>query len=162
MAKAASDKKGIDIVTINMRKISGVCDRFVISSGTSTTHVRAIADNIIRKLKDSGAKLKHIEGEREGAWILIDFGDVVGHVFQEETRKRYDLEKLWSGAPQERFIEAARPVAAGKKKAAISKKAKRSVRKTVKSSVSRKSKSSKKPFRKIFKKAKRANKKKSK
>lgn len=105
MANAASDKKGIDIVTIKMRKISGICDYFVIASGTSSTQVRAISDNIIRRLKEKGGRLRHVEGEREASWILIDFGDVVGHVFLDRTRKFYDLENLWAAAPQERFEE---------------------------------------------------------
>lgn len=105
IAKAASDKKGIDIVTIKMRKVSGICDYFVITSGTSTTHVRAISDNIVRQLREKGARLRHIEGEMEASWILVDFGDVVGHIFLKDTRKFYDLEKLWAKAPQTRFEE---------------------------------------------------------
>ncbi|MCX5677770.1 MAG: ribosome silencing factor [Candidatus Omnitrophica bacterium] len=105
MAEAASDKKGIDIITIKMRKVSGICDYFVIATGTSTTHVRAISDNIIKQLREKGAKLRHIEGEREASWILADFGDVVGHIFLKDTRKFYDLEKLWAKAPQTRFEE---------------------------------------------------------
>lgn len=144
MAAAASDKKGIDIVIINMRKISGVCDRFVIVSGTSTTHVRALSDNIVKKLRESGARLKHIEGEREAAWILIDFGDVVGHVFLDDVRKRYDLEKLWSNAPQEKFAEAAPKAAVkpGKKvtKAKKTKKTKSGYRKVTNSRAKSKAK----------------------
>ena len=105
MATAASDKKGIDIVTIKMRKISGICDYFVIASGSSSTQVRAISDHIIRQLRDKGERLRHVEGEREASWILIDFGDVVGHVFLDKTRKFYDLEKLWAAAPQARHEE---------------------------------------------------------
>ncbi len=88
-----------------MRKISGVCDYFVIASGTSTTQVRAIADHIARILKDKGERLGHMEGEREALWILLDYSDVVAHVFLEETRRFYDLERLWGDAPQERFEE---------------------------------------------------------
>ena len=105
MANAASDKKALDILIINMKKMSSVCDYFVIASGTSTTHVRALSDNIIRELKGKGQSLWHVEGEREASWILLDFGDVVCHLFLEDTRKFYDLEGLWSEAPQERFEE---------------------------------------------------------
>jgi ribosome-associated protein len=88
-----------------MKKMSSVCDYFVVASGTSTTHVRALSDNIARSLKEKGQSLRHIEGEREASWILLDFGDVVCHIFLKETRAFYDLEGLWSKAPQEHFEE---------------------------------------------------------
>ena len=106
MAGAASDKKALDIVIVKMmKKMSSVCDYVVIASGTSTTHVRALSDNITRVLKEKGQSLWHIEGEREASWILLDFGDVVCHLFLEETRAFYDLEGLWSKAKQESFAE---------------------------------------------------------
>ncbi len=140
-ATAASDKKGIDIVTIKMRKVSGICDYFVIASGTSTTHVRAISDNIVRKLIEKGSRPRHIEGAREASWVLADFGDVVAHVFLEDKRKFYDLEKLWSIAPKERFAE--KPAKASKKKA---------VRKAKKRKSAAKRQS--RPVKRIVKKAK--------
>ena len=88
-----------------MRKVASFCDYFVIASGTSTTHVRALSDNIIKESKARGHSLWHIEGEREASWILLDFGDVVCHLFLEETRAFYNLEGLWDKAPQERFKE---------------------------------------------------------
>jgi len=106
IAKAASDKKALDIVTIDMRKIPSIADYFVIAGGTSTTQVRAIADNIEKEMKEAKEKLRHSEGEREGLWILLDFGAVVAHVFYEETRRYYDLEQLWGNAPQAHFKEA--------------------------------------------------------
>jgi ribosome-associated protein len=108
IAGAASDKKALDIITIDMRKVSGVCDWFVIASGASTTQVRAIADHISRKLKDKGERLWHMEGAREGLWVLLDYGDVVAHIFLEETRRFYDLERLWGDAPQTRYKEPPR------------------------------------------------------
>ena len=106
MARAASDKKALDIVIIKMmKKMSSVCDYLVIASGTSTTHVRALSDNIIRELKLKGQSLWHVEGEREASWILLDFGDVVCHLFLKETRAFYNLEELWGEALQERFKE---------------------------------------------------------
>ena len=105
IAKAASDKKALDIVTIDMRKIPTISDYFVIASGTSTTHANAIADNIVNELKLGGERLRHSEGEREALWILLDYGDVVAHVFYDETRRFYNLERLWRQAPQERFEE---------------------------------------------------------
>ncbi len=107
-----------------MKKVPSVCDYFVIASGTSTTQVRAIADHIIERLKEKGEKLWHCEGEREGMWILLDFGDAVAHVFLEDTRRFYSLERLWGECRQYRFKEAAKPHAKPKKKAEARKKKK--------------------------------------
>jgi ribosome silencing factor RsfS/YbeB/iojap len=85
---------------MEMKKMSSVCDFFVIASGTSTTHVRAISDSIIEKLKAKGHPVYHKEGEREASWILLDFGDVVCHVFLGETRAYYGLETLWARPPK--------------------------------------------------------------
>jgi len=88
-----------------MRKMSSVCDYFVIASGASTTQVRAVAYHIQEILKKRQEKLWHIEGEREASWLLLDYGDVVAHIFLKPTRKFYDLERLWGDAPQSRFKE---------------------------------------------------------
>lgn len=108
VAGAASEKKALDIVIMKMRKMSSVCDYFVIASGTSTTHVRALSDNIASVLREKGQRLRHVEGEREASWILLDFGSVVCHLFLEDTRRFYDLERLWAKAPREKFKEAKR------------------------------------------------------
>ena len=108
MAKAASDKKALDIAILDMRKIPSVCDYFLIASGTSTTQVRAISDNIIEKLKLKDERVWHIEGEREALWILLDCGDVVAHIFQEDTRRFYELERLWGDVPIKKFKEEIR------------------------------------------------------
>jgi ribosome-associated protein len=124
IAKAASDKKALDAVILDMRKIPSVSDYFVIVSGTSTTQVKAISDNIAEKLKDKGERLWHIEGEREALWILLDYGDVIAHVFVDEMRKFYELEKLWGDVPQERFKEKI-----AKKRSKVSRKPKTAPRK---------------------------------
>jgi len=111
IAKAASGKKALDIVTINLKKVPSVADYFVISSGTSTTQVKAIADNITKKLKEKREKLWHIEGERESLWILLDYGDVVAHIFYNETRRFYNLERLWGDLPQKHFKEPRKRIA---------------------------------------------------
>ena len=135
-----------------MRKFSSVCDYFVIASGTSTTQVRAISDHIIRTLREKGASLRHVEGEREASWILIDFGDVVGHVFLEDTRKFYNLEELWSDAPRSRFQEPGRKERAVKPgKTRLSAKKQRPAKKAVK-------KPAKKVTKKITKKTRKKNK----
>ena len=110
IARAASDKKALDIVTLDMRKVPSVSDYFVIASGSSTTQVRAISDNIVDVLKEKGERVWHIEGAREALWVLLDFGDVVAHVFLEQTRRFYELEKLWGSVPRKKLPEAkARP-----------------------------------------------------
>ena len=127
IAKAASDKKALDIVTMDMRRIPSVSDYFVIASGSSTTQVRAISDNIADVLREKGERVWHIEGAREALWVLLDCGDVVAHVFLEETRRFYELEKLWGSVPKKKFLEGrkvrprvrarARPKKAAKKTA---------------------------------------------
>lgn len=103
IARAASDKKALDIVILDMRKIPSVCEYFVIASGNSTTQVRAISDNIINKLKDKGERVWHKEGEREALWVLLDYGDIVAHIFNEDTRRFYELERLWGDVPIKRW-----------------------------------------------------------
>ena len=108
MAGAASGKKALDIAILDMRKIPSVCDYFVIASGTSTTHVRAISDHIVDSLRESGERVWHTEGEREALWILLDYGDVVAHIFQKDTRRFYELEKLWAKVPVKKFGQTVR------------------------------------------------------
>ena len=114
-----------------MKKMSSVCDYFVIASGASTTQVRAIADHIEDKLRQKDEKYRHIEGKREASWLLLDYGDVVVHIFLEPTRRFYNLERLWGDAPQSRFKEKeAKPASRGarygrKKKKKVVRKAKK-------------------------------------
>ena len=105
IAKAAASKKALDIITIDIRKVPSLSSYFVLASGGSTTQVKSIADNIRKQLKEKGQRLWHAEGEREALWILLDYGDVVAHVFDDETRRFYDLERLWGDVPQKRFKE---------------------------------------------------------
>lgn len=91
---------GEDIVIMDMRRISGVCDYFVIASATSQVRARTIAENVLQGMKKEGVKVFHREGIKDGQWILLDFGDVVFHVFQSERRAYYDLEHLWGDAPK--------------------------------------------------------------
>lgn len=98
VAAAASDKKARDIVIIDMEGVSLVTDHFVICSANSTTQVQAIADNIEEKLAEQGIKALRKEGYRTARWILLDYGACVVHVFVEEDRRFYSLEKLWGDA----------------------------------------------------------------
>jgi len=108
-----------------MRKIPSVSDYFIIVSGSSTTQVRAISDKIIEALKAKGERVWHSEGAREAIWILLDYGDVVVHIFLKETRAFYGLEKLWSNVPKKKFAESGFKVRvkAGPKPKRVAKKA---------------------------------------
>lgn len=97
-ALSADDKKAREVKVLDIRSISTVADYFVICSGTSPTHVRAIADNVEEKLSECGYPLHHVEGYQNGRWVLLDFGDVVVHVMLEEEREFYSLERLWGDA----------------------------------------------------------------
>jgi ribosome-associated protein len=97
-ALSADEKKGKEVKILDIRSISTVADYFVICTGTSTTHTRAIADNIEEKLSLLGLKLHHMEGYENGRWILLDFVDVVVHIFHGEERDFYNLERLWGDA----------------------------------------------------------------
>jgi ribosome-associated protein len=97
-AEAADDKKAFDILILDLRKLTYITDYFVICSGSNTTQVSAISDWIGQTLAKSGVHPSHIEGQAESQWVLMDYGDVVVHIFDEQTRIYYALEKLWSEA----------------------------------------------------------------
>jgi ribosome-associated protein len=92
-------KKGYNVKILDLRKLTSITDYFVICSGDSDTQVKAIADEIDKKLRDESIKPWHIEGYQALNWVLIDFIDVVVHIFKKETRNFYNLEKLWGDAP---------------------------------------------------------------
>lgn len=93
--KALLKLKGLDVSVIKIRDISSIADYFVIATGTSNTHVRALADEVEYRLDNEGISASHIEGYRSDSWILLDYVDVVVHVFSDEGRNYYDLERLW-------------------------------------------------------------------
>ena len=98
ICKAASDKKARDIVVMDMRGLMSSTDYFVICSANTATQVRAIADNIEEAMDEAGIAFNHKEGYREGEWVLLDYGDVVAHIFMQEAREYYALERLWGDA----------------------------------------------------------------
>ncbi|NJD39332.1 MAG: ribosome silencing factor [Geobacter sp.] len=98
-AELASDKKGYDLKVLDITRISTIADFLVIVSGQSDKQNQAICDHIRRELKKFG-KVQEIEGETEGKWIVMDYVDVLVHIFHEEQRKRYDLDGLWEKAEQ--------------------------------------------------------------
>jgi ribosome-associated protein len=93
------DRKALEVTLLDLRKISSATDYFLIASGTSDTHVAAIADNVVDELKKEGVRPLNVEGEREARWILIDYFDFVVHVFHPAAREFYQLERLWGDAP---------------------------------------------------------------
>ena len=94
-AKAISSKKGLNIKLIEIADISSLADYMVIATGTSSTHVKAIADEVEYQLDEAGISVSHIEGYRSNSWILLDYVDVIVHIFSDEAREFYDLERLW-------------------------------------------------------------------
>lgn len=98
--KALDSKKGLDIKLIKVQDISSIADYFVIATGTSNTHVKALADEVEYKLDQEGVSVSHIEGYRSDSWILLDYVDVIVHVFSEEAREYYNLERLWEDGEQ--------------------------------------------------------------
>ena len=99
-ARAAAEKKATDIVALDVAKLLVVTDYFIICTGNTDRQVRTIAEEVEITLKRAGFPAIGVEGEAEGKWVLIDFADVVVHVFQPEERDFYRLEKLWSDAPR--------------------------------------------------------------
>lgn len=97
-AEAAASKKAIDIVGLDLKGLDGVADYFLICSGSSEPQVKAISEAVEDQLRAAGAKAWHIEGREFKRWILLDFVDVVVHVFHEKTREYYLLERLWGDA----------------------------------------------------------------
>ena len=90
------DMKGQDIESMKVSDISSVADYMIVVTGTSNRHVKAMADELSRKLKQQGEAVRGMEGEEQAEWILLDLGDVIVHVMQAATRKLYDLESLWN------------------------------------------------------------------
>ena len=103
IAKAAGDKKAHDVAMLDMTNLSPVTDYFVLASAGSVPQAQAIADNIEDKLAEAGVPLLRKEGFRDSRWILLDYGSAVAHVFVQEDREFYNLERLWGDAKVRRF-----------------------------------------------------------
>ena len=99
----ADDKKAEDIVVLDVRNISSITDYFVIASGTSEPHLRAISDEVIDKLReDYDLRPRAIDGNLQAAWLVLDYFDVIVHIMRNDVREHYDLESLWGDAPRVR------------------------------------------------------------
>ena len=97
-AQLVQDMKAQDVVLLDLRGVTDMSDYFLIATGTSDTHVRAIAQHVELEMKKAGAPAHHIEGAEQGRWALLDFVDVVVHVFHPTLRQFYQLERLWGDA----------------------------------------------------------------
>ena len=96
---ALEDIKGRDILVYNTARMPSMFERVVIASGDSTRQVKALADNVQRKVRQSGARVYGVEGEANGEWVLVDLGDVVVHIMHPTVRDFYNLEEVWGGKP---------------------------------------------------------------
>jgi ribosome-associated protein len=105
----ADNKKAENIVILDVRELSSVTDYFVICTGTSEPHLRAIVEEIIDRLRDDAIRPRALDGTLHAAWVVIDFFDVIVHVMRAEVREHYDLEGLWGDAPKVRWRKTARP-----------------------------------------------------
>lgn len=97
---AADDRKAVDLKVLHLAKVTDFTDYFLVCSGTSERQVQAIADAVQERLRENKSRPLHVEGYNRGQWVLLDYGDLVVHVFQEEPRRYYALERLWGDAPE--------------------------------------------------------------
>jgi ribosome-associated protein len=100
-AFAASEKKASGVVMLDVGKLTSFTDYFLICTGDTDVQIRAIADAIVGDLKKRKIRVLHVEGYENAKWVLLDYGDVVVHIFNPELREFYQLEKLWADAPKE-------------------------------------------------------------
>ena len=103
IAQLIIDKNGEDVLLLDLRRISPVADYFVLATAQSTIHCQAISDELAEKLKKEGYRVHHVEGYNQAQWILLDFLDIVVHIFLPEVRTFYGLERLWGDAPRKVF-----------------------------------------------------------
>ena len=96
--RAASDKKALGMVVLDLREIASFTDSFIIAGGTTVRQVQAIADEVVEKLKKQGTRAARVEGYKTAEWVLVDYGDFIVHVFEDKARQFYDLERLWRDA----------------------------------------------------------------
>ena len=110
IADAILDKKGQDVVSLDLRKMDGaITDFFVVCDGSNTTQVGAIADNIAEKMQEEGHTLYRSQGEGNNFWIIQDYGNIVVHIFLKEYREFYRLEDLWADLPRKDYKERRKP-----------------------------------------------------
>lgn len=103
IAKALSSKKGLDVEVIKISDVSVLADYIVIATGTSSTHVKALADEVEYQLDKASFSVSHVEGHRGNGWILLDYIDIIVHVFDDKSREYYNLERLWEDGTVVKF-----------------------------------------------------------
>lgn len=96
--RAASEKKALEMVVLDLRGVATFTDYFLIASGTNARQVQAIADEIVARLKKQGTRAQRVEGYRTAEWVLVDYGDFIAQIFENKARQFYDLERLWRDA----------------------------------------------------------------
>ena len=109
MVAALQEKKGMDIVLLDLRKVTDLLDYFLLCTGTSPQHVKALAEEVERELKRENERPLHVEGLKERRWVLLDYVDIAVHIFGRDTREFYALERLWGDAPRTEFESSAAP-----------------------------------------------------
>ena len=109
LAKALDSKKGEEIKVLKTEELTTLADYFVLCTASSNTQIKAMSDACEEAMEKNGETVHHIEGHRGGTWLLMDFSSVVVHVFTDEARKFYDLERLWSDAQEMDLTEILKP-----------------------------------------------------
>lgn len=104
ICEALSNKKGVLIKVLNVKDLTSIADYFILSSAMNKKQAQAAADSVEDKMEKAGIKTIRKEGYREGDWILLDFGNVIVHVFTDEERQHYDFDSLWKDAPAESYL----------------------------------------------------------
>ncbi len=98
-AQAALDKKAFQLVGLEVTELTSIADAFLLCSAASERQVVAVVDGVVERLKAAGRRPMHVEGDGRGGWVLVDYGDLIVHVFSEEKRSYYALDSLWGDAP---------------------------------------------------------------
>ena len=105
ICKAIAEKKGVQIRMLHVTELTSVADYFVLATVRNTKQAQAAADEVEEKMEAAGERLLRSDGYREGSWILLDFADVIVHIFTDEERRRYELDHLWGDAPVTEYHE---------------------------------------------------------
>ncbi len=100
IAALADDHKAVDIRAYDLRGLTVIADSFVVCTATSEPHVKAVSSAILSGMRDAGIKARHSEGNYRNGWLVLDYGNIIVHIFRKETREFYDLDGLWGDAPK--------------------------------------------------------------
>lgn len=108
MAEILEDKKAVDVLILDISKLTVLADYFLIASGRSETQVKALYDELEKRTAETGWTVRHRDGYQGGRWLVLDYGDIIVHLFHQEERRFYDLERLWADAAQVRHAVSSR------------------------------------------------------